>query len=236
MRGRVRAPVVLAASGPVISHTPMVVPPPWGENFEAGWDVPKGAVRGSLLCGPEGQYVATVEWASLSDCSDWLVGTSDAARNATAIFEVRRSEVGEVRSSATAASVAASAAARIFKHRPELGSFAMPADQRPDIDPRTLFAVAAGEEVDVDEEEELLISGGDPTFLDDSAWAAAVGSKSKALPSVVATGARALLERYLRSGSADNDQEIDEGKTGGAKRSDPEWDGIVDDTAHLIDD
>lgn len=232
---RVREAVVLAASGPVISHTPIVVPPPWDENFEAGWAVPKGAVRGSLLCGPAGQYVAAVEWASLSDCSDWLLGTSDAARNATTVFEVRRSEVGQVRGRAMVASVAASAAARIFKHRPELGSFAMPSDQRPDIDPRTLFAVAAGEE-DVDEEEELLISGGDPTFLDDSAWAVAVGSNSKATQTVVATGARALLERFVPSGSSDKDREIDHGKTGGAKRSEPEWDGIVDDTAHLIDD
>lgn len=142
----------------MISQTEISVPPPWDEGFEASWEAPKGARHGSLLKGQAGQYVASVEWPCRADCDAWLSGADmQAARAATTIYELRRSEAasGQAAPERPAAASTEAADARAILER------ALPSSRFP----------GQGEDPEMDEEEELMFNGGDPSFLDDSQWA-----------------------------------------------------------------
>lgn len=218
-----------------------MVPAPWDEQFEAGWEAPQSALRGSLLRGPVGQYIATLEWASLVDCEAWLNDNDamQAARSSTTIFKDCNSRRQETSVRQTG-----------------LASF----DERsPNVDPRTLFAIAAGDAVDIAEEDEVLVSGGDPAFLDASKWPTpAAGSQvskqssSSSLDQVYdAAAVRATLLATYPSGSSGEDPEsddmtellvaggdpsfLDDKLWLGDKAQEEEWDGKEDDSAHLFD-
>jgi len=247
----------LAVPASVVSHTPLSVPPPWDGDFEAAWTLPRGAVSGELLRGPAGQYVAAVVWASPEDCDAWLHAESmEATRAATTVFKACRSEEGGDAAPApsgakeavaagggAAAGAAAAAAARLVEQRQGLGSSA-----RPEVDPRTLFAIAAGEDVDIDLEDELVISGGDPSFLDDSLWetgpAASKGKASSAqADDEPGEGDEPTFDEVLKHGGDatfldDSLWKAAESRSAkGGIRPDKqpaqfEWDGMVDETAH----
>lgn len=224
-----RSKLSLAVSSSTwVSHTSINVPPPWDENFEASWAAPTAAIGGSLLRLTAGHYVAAVDWASLSDCQAWLhaaaARTDPAAQASTQIYERCVSDFDPSRKSvsggapakgvataaaaapppaAVAASVTAVSAALI----PGLGNLQSSAGA-PEI-PTPAFGTmgSSGEDPEMSEEDELMSTGGDPSFLDDAMWGDA--------PSTSLSAA---------AGEA----------TGAAKGW--EWDGVVDDNAHLVDE
>lgn len=107
--------------------------------------------------GSAGEYVASVDWASFAACKRWLESGENSARAAaaTTIFECRRGN-------AAAAAVERAAAATV----------AADALVAAGMDPRAVFAFAAGESLEgVNEEDELSLAGGDTSFLHDSRWA-----------------------------------------------------------------
>jgi len=167
----------MSATGTVISHTTLVVPHPWDEAFEAAWSAPRGAISASLLRGPKGQYVAEAEWASRADCESWMAGPiMESVRATTTVFERRREEAAVARQPASASAKETGSRGGAFSSAPS-------ADLRSTLDRISAGAResatlgSSGEDPEMDEEEELMMAGGDPSFLDDSLWSSPESAK-----------------------------------------------------------
>lgn len=145
-------------SGRIVSHTKMTIFPPWNAKFEENWKLPEGAVSGSLLRTDAGSYLAVLEWDSDLACKRWIA-LEELLRENTVIFRSVSSEnpATDKRQFSAGRPVGTRSSTRL-------------SDEPPDVDPAILFAISAGEDVDIDLEDEVIISGGDPSFLDDEKW------------------------------------------------------------------
>ena len=152
---------------------------PWNKKFEETWEPPERAVAGSLLRDKKtGEYIAVLEWASEVDCAAW-VESDDGLNDKTMHYTLCRGG-GQLHTKSQTDPKAQTEESEEAKPRrlenplkglmpslrPGKGFF----DGPPEVDPEVLFAISAGEDVDIDLEDEVLISGGDPSFLDDSKW------------------------------------------------------------------
>ena len=163
----------------IVSHTQMMIFPPWDEEFEANWEVPEGALSGYLLRSGSGTYLAVLEWDSELAYKRWmsLGKRPDLLNEKTKIFH-RVNPKSETEKPEKPKS--AESAAEIFKRlglsktrsetQAEQAEKRVFDDRPPEVDPAVLFAISAGEDVNIDLEDEILISGGDPSFLDDQKW------------------------------------------------------------------
>ena len=247
---RTRRPLVFSQTLParVVSHTKMQVHSPWSKEFEATWQVPPEALSGSLLR-HDGNYVAALEWASQADCDAWLGQPGmEQTRHSTVQYVVcgaapSASKEPEDNPSASSAPQE-KAFARDLMDNAFGGGIRSRADfealQAPEVDPSVLFAISAGDDVDIDESDEVLISGGDPSFLNDDKWS----SSSK----VAEKKHKTQLDLVHSTEDEDEDDEEDVLFHGGdptflddtlwgdqADKKVEEWDGREDDTAHLFD-
>ncbi|OLP79570.1 hypothetical protein AK812_SmicGene40128 [Symbiodinium microadriaticum] len=176
---RTRSPLVFSQTLParVVSHTKMQVHSPWSKEFEANWQVPPEALSGSLLR-HDGNYVAALEWASQADCDAWLGQPGmEQTRQSTVQYVVCGavpSASSELDDKTSAGSAPQKAFARDLMDNALGGGIRSRADfealQAPEVDPSVLFAISAGDDVDIEESDEVLISGGDPSFLNDDKW------------------------------------------------------------------
>lgn len=158
----------------IVTHTKMNIFHPWDEKFEQIWEPPEGTVAGSLLRDGSGAYLAVLEWASATDCKEWLE-SDDQLKMHTVQYKMCSMAKSESSVSKDEREDMKSTKPRRLENplnglmpslRPGKGFF----DGPPEVDPEVLFAISAGEDVDIDLEDEVLISGGDPSFLDDQKW------------------------------------------------------------------
>ena len=246
---RTRSPLVFSQTLParVVSHTKMQVHSPWSKEFEANWQVPPEALSGSLLR-HDGNYVAALEWASQADCDAWLGQPGmEQTRQSTVQYVVCGavpSASSELDDKTSAGSAPQKAFARDLMDNALGGGIRSRADfealQAPEVDPSVLFAISAGDDVDIEESDEVLISGGDPSFLNDDKWSSSsqVAEKQQ----------KTQLDLAHTTEAEDEDDEEDVLFHGGdptflddtlwgdqADKKVEEWDGREDDTAHLFD-
>ncbi|CAE7778460.1 dap1, partial [Symbiodinium necroappetens] len=146
-------------------------------RLQANWQVPPEALSGSLLR-HDGNYVAALEWASQADCDAWLGQPGmEQTRQSTVQYVVCGavpSASSELNDKTSAGSAPQKAFARDLMDNALGGGIRSRADfealQAPEVDPSVLFAISAGDDVDIEESDEVLISGGDPSFLNDDKW------------------------------------------------------------------
>ena len=150
----------------IVTHTEMTVFEPWSSKLEETWELPKGAVAGSLLRDEKGAYLAVLEWPSELACDTWLANQKHAAKQ-LAKQTVKYSECAAGAAGAASKASGGDSEASQFQQKLQQMQQAALASDRPEVDPKVLFAISAGEDVDIDLEDEVLISGGDPSFLDD---------------------------------------------------------------------
>lgn len=164
------------AESRIVTHTRINIFYPWNEKFEETWEPPEGTVAGSLLRDESsGEYLAVLEWDSATGCDHWLNSDKHLKDN-TVQYTVcsgtpKLVDTSEKESKETELEKRPRRLENPLKGlmptlRPGKGFF----DQPPEVDPEVLFAISAGEDVDIDLEDEVLISGGDPSFLDDQKW------------------------------------------------------------------
>jgi len=236
-RGR-RSCISMRSRAKVVSHTKMQVSQPWCSGFETNWHVPNTALSGTLLR-QGGQYVAALEWESAADCAAWLAQPGmEETRDSTTQYEVCNSltdappaESRHVLPNAVP-TVVGNAISGTIRSRADLDAL----NHIPDVDPSVVFSISAGEEVDIDESDEVLVSGGDPSFLDEKRWSAHKPPQSQV--------------QTFNTDSHDDDEEdeedvlfhggdptfLDDSMWDDATPPEAEeWDGKEDDTAHLFD-
>ena len=231
----------------VVSHTQMQVVQPWSAAFEESWQVPSNALSGSLLR-KDGQYVAAIEWASQADCDAWLEQPGMEQTRALTAQYVVCGMSDDAPAVTTTSAPQQKAFARELMDKAFEGGVRSRADldalnRAPEVDPSVLFAISAGEDVDIDESDEVLISGGDPMFLSDEQW-------SRRVPNVPTNSAKSKIpSQAMNEHDEENDEEdvlfhggdptfLDDtvwASSAGKKHEDEEWDGVEDDTAHLFD-
>ena len=243
----------------VVSHTTLQVHQPWSKAFEASWQVPARALSGSLLR-KGGQYIAALEWASQAECETWLGQPGmEETRHSTTQYTVCSSpshqhelSTAEDDSSSLPSAPEQKVRAREIVDKAFGGGIRSRADldalnQAPEVDPSVLMAISAGEDVDIDESDEVLVSGGDPSFLNDDKWSSSLRPAEKQKAS--------QTKGYSPVVEEDDDEEDDEEDVlfhGGdptflddklwgtnadknVDKNTEEWDGREDDTAHLLD-
>eukprot|EP00438_Fugacium_kawagutii_P026920 Skav231932 [mRNA] locus=scaffold2283:3318:4178:- [translate_table: standard] len=173
------------AESRIFTETRMNVFYPWSKRFEETWEPPEEALAGSLLRGESGEYMAMLEWDSMADCELWLNSDQHLKDNTLkyqvcsgSLFKrpekVSSKELENVEPGRSGRSVPEVPGRRLENPlkglMPPMQSLRPGFDRPPDVDPAVLFAISAGEDVDIDLEDEILISGGDPSFLDDQKW------------------------------------------------------------------
>mmetsp|Transcript_74755 Transcript_74755/g.177850 ORF Transcript_74755/g.177850 Transcript_74755/m.177850 type:complete len:249 (+) Transcript_74755:73-819(+) len=152
-------------------------------NVEKEWSLPDGATRGSLLQQAAGKYVSVFEWPSQEAFFKWLC--KDASRaEVTTLFEQREQAAA---SSAVMSFIdddddrddevwggdPSFEDDRAWQRARGPGSSEKSEDTRPLAGAVGLpigAEVIQESEVDMDEEDEVLFFGGDPSFMDDSLW------------------------------------------------------------------
>lgn len=157
----------VARRAKIVTHTQMTVLQPWSTKLEETWELPEGAVAGSLLRDEKGVYLAVLEWRSELARDAWLAGQpglpQDLEKHTMKYYEraACKRSVGSEGSDADASEF------QQKLQQMQQAALARSSDRPPEVDPAVLFAISAGEDVDIDLEDEVLISGGDPSFLDD---------------------------------------------------------------------
>ena len=120
-------------------------------------------------------------------------------------------------------------------------------ERAPNVDPAVIFAISAGEQVDIDLEDEVLISGGDPSFLEGN-WERPAKATSPISGSDPDAARRKLDTFFAKEDEYEEDDEEDVLFHGGdptfldptawnskSTEAELEWDGKEDDYAHFDD-